>query len=80
MIDVLGYNEQEANDEIIIYSLNDLFTPEQLEDCKKYNTPAEITSRADEHYEEECKNKDANGNACWNCENGDGSVCGSANY
>ena len=48
MIDVLGYDEQEANDEVNIYSLNELFTPEQLEDCKKYNTPAEITSRADE--------------------------------
>jgi len=36
-----------------------------------------IDEVAKEYDYEECKNKDANGNACWNCEAGVG-VCGSA--
>jgi len=38
LIDVLGYDEQEAKHEIAIYKLCELLTPEQLEECMKYNS------------------------------------------
>ena len=38
LIDVLGHDEQEARHEISVYRLCELLTPEQLDECIKYNS------------------------------------------
>lgn len=38
LVDVLGHDEQEAKHEISVYRLCELLSPEQLEECIKYNS------------------------------------------